>query len=122
MDNKAIASSMSLISVLMIIIVIFFGFAVFGTDNTTNVQVDMANGTNLNHTISVSGFAEEKVMPNEAYVYFSIETTADNAKDAQSANAEIWDNLKSELNKNYMKYNTESYNVYPERKWDKVIC
>jgi len=74
---------------------------------------------NNDQTVSVSGSAEKKVMPNEAYIYFTIETEASIAKDAQTQSAEIWAKIKSELDKlDYVKYSTENFNVWPNQEWD----
>ncbi len=102
---------------LFAIVIILFGILVLGQKPT---ELNLNDNTLDDHTINVSGYAENKVSPDEAYIYFTIETTAKTAKEAQTENAKIWDNLKLELEgKDYLKYQTEGYNVWPKTEWDK---
>ncbi len=72
------------------------------------------------NTVSVSGSASQKLMPDEGYINFTIETQSDKAETSQNKNAEIWDGIKAELDKlSYLKYETQSYNVYPNQEWNK---
>lgn len=102
---------------LFAIVIILFGVLVLA--KTPSEIKLIPQETDNDHVISVQGYAEEKVSPNEAYIYFTIETKAETAKEAQTKNAEIWDALKKQFNnKDYLKYQTESYNVWPDQEWD----
>lgn len=110
---------------LFAIITILFGIFVFTQDTKVQIPSDIklvSDNTLQDHIITVTGSAEQKVAPNETYIYFTIETKAKDAKTAQTKNAETWDKLKLEFkNKDYLKYQTEGYNVWPDTQWDEKL-
>ncbi|MDD4983781.1 MAG: SIMPL domain-containing protein [Candidatus ainarchaeum sp.] len=103
--------------VLIILVALIGTMSMWGGEKK---DITVYTGAENDKTISVNGSADKKVMPDEGYVNFTIETTNDKAKDAQNKNAEIWDALKLELDKkSYLKYETSNYSVYPDQKWNK---
>ena len=77
-------------------------------------------GRNPSQTVSVSGNAEVKVMPDLVSVYFNVESLADTAKEAKDANTEIVDEVVVELMRMGVGRKdivTSNYNIYPEYEW-----
>lgn len=104
--------------IVLIILVALIGTMSMWADGEKSINV-YTNADN-DKTLSVSGSADKKVMPDEGYVNFTIETIDLLAKEAQNKNAEIWDTLKLELDKKtYLKYETSNYSIYPDQKWNK---
>lgn len=71
-------------------------------------------------TVNVDGIAEVKAMPDKVAVYFNIETTGVDAKEAKDKNSEIVDNVITALIKlgfERKEITTESFNIYPEYNW-----
>lgn len=72
-------------------------------------------------TISSSGQATIKAMPDEVGIYVRIETRNKSAQIAKDENAEISDAVLTELIKlglERSQISTQSYNEYPEYNWD----
>jgi uncharacterized protein len=110
----------------LVAIVLAIALIIFGVSSFTEKPVNVNGNFDLNpsgegsQTISVQGNAAEKVTPDEAYIYFTIKTIADNSENAQNENTEIWNSIKEKLdNENYLKYNTESYNIWPKNEWNR---
>ncbi len=98
-----------LIAIILAVLVIIFGFAALK---------DNRNELNQNQ-ITVTGSSEQKVMPDEGYIYFNIETKEKSAKEATEKNNKLYDSAKKGLESfNYVKFSTESYNINKESIWD----
>jgi len=104
--------------VLIILVALIGTMSIWGENKTTIIYAGQDN----DKTISVSGSAEKDVTPDEGYINFTVETQSEKAETAQTNNAEIWDLIKLDLDKlSYLKYETQSYNVYPNQEWDKTL-
>ncbi len=71
-------------------------------------------------TVNASGIAEVNTEPDVISVYFNVETNASTAKEAKDENAEIVDNVITELVKLGLERKnivTENFNVYPDYDW-----
>jgi hypothetical protein len=71
-------------------------------------------------TVSAEGISEVKAMPNLVSVYFNVETKAKTSENATRLNAEMVNELKSNLiakGFDEEKITTQSFNVYPDYEW-----
>ena len=96
--------------VLILVIASFGGYFVWKSTQTS-----------LSQTISASGSASIKVLPDEAAIYLQILTEDKSADLAKDKNAEILDKvttalLKIELEKKDIQ--TDSFNIYPKYNYD----
>ncbi len=72
-------------------------------------------------TISVNGDAVIKVMPDLVTVYFNVDTNGASAREAEDKNAEIVDNILTELIKlgfERKEIQTQNFAVYPDYSWE----
>ena len=72
------------------------------------------------NTVSSSGAGTIEAAPDNIKIYFTIQTKADNAKEAKDLNAEITDNALTNLIKagfDRDEITTENFNLYPEYSW-----
>ena len=72
-------------------------------------------------TITTTGTAEIKAVPDLITIYFNVQTTNLTAKDAKDANSEIVDNIITVLVKEGFErkdITTENYNIYPDYTWE----
>jgi uncharacterized protein YggE len=70
--------------------------------------------------ISVSGNAEIEVSPDEATIYFAVETKAKEASDAQDQNSQLMEQVQSALRSEGVgkdDMETTGYNLYQEKIW-----
>ena len=70
--------------------------------------------------VSVQGISQIKAVPDLVTVYFSVQTSGENAKDAKDKNAEIVDAVIINLVKQGFERKeiiTENFNVYPDYSW-----
>lgn len=71
-------------------------------------------------TVNVNGAAEIKAVPDLVSIYFSIDTTASDAKTAKDKNAEIYDAVQTALIKTGLEskdIETEGFSINPEYDW-----
>jgi len=79
-----------------------------------------ANSTFYAQTVTSTGIATIKVIPDLAVVYFNIQTNGKTSQEADDSNSKIYDDMKiSLLNLGFEeeKIQTQSYSVYPEYDW-----
>jgi uncharacterized protein YggE len=77
--------------------------------------------TTQQDVLTVTGFAEESVMPDKAEAFITIETTKDTAKLSQDENTKISDEVMKSLKALGIKdseIETDSYTIYPKEQWD----
>jgi uncharacterized protein len=77
--------------------------------------------TQQQDALTVTGFAEESVMPDKAEAFITIETTKDTAKLSQDENAKISAEVMKSLKALGLKdseIETDSYTIYPKEQWD----
>jgi uncharacterized protein len=77
--------------------------------------------TTQQDVLTVTGFAEESVMPDKAEAFITIETTKDTAKLSQDENAKISEEVLKSLKALGVKdseIETDSYTIYPKEQWD----
>lgn len=74
------------------------------------------------NVVSVEGIATVMAMPDLVGVYFNIETTGDTAQEAKDSTSEILNNLVDKLvsEEGFKREEivTESFNVYPNYRWE----
>ncbi len=91
---------------------------------TTVVNATQAEAQNLK-TITVNGDHSVFAAPDKVELFFSIETTSNNAQDAQQKNAQLEAAVKSAVKVaaglQDRDIETVSYNVYPEYDWSSGI-
>jgi len=76
--------------------------------------------TNPANTITETGTATLKVLPDEISVYFSVDTQASNAADAKDTNTEIYDKVSANLVKAGFAESeilTQGYSITPVSDW-----
>src|SRR3989344_5966971 len=101
-SNKGIWITGMIVVGVIILALIYFNF--------------MGNATGQN-TISSSGEATIKVLPDFVTVYFNVQTTGQTASDASDKNTEIVSNMKDALTAlgfDESEIKTQSYSVYPD--------
>lgn len=83
---------------------------------TLVVVLSLRQGT----SITTTGNSVLKATPDLVSIYFSVETNGSNASEAKDKNAEIVDNVITELIKkgiNRDSITTENFNIYPDYEW-----
>ena len=113
------------ITVLLAVGVIVLGvFAYVAPQNLQNPVVIGSNGNTMQFdkpTVSISGNAESKEVPDEVVVYFSVQTKNNDVVQAQEENRKKMDKVIVQLKQLGLKdeqLQTDSYNVYQETQWN----
>jgi uncharacterized protein YggE len=107
MDNK-----------LFYLIAIFLGVAliVFSITSLSNNK----NDNELINTLKIKGESKITIMPNEAYIYFTIESTDLNAVISKNNVDTTWENIKTKLDAKKITYETDNYSVQPNYVWNEI--
>ncbi len=114
MKGNTILTGIAIIGLVIAVLVLAF------RPSITNTTTPGGTVPGERNTISATGTAETKVMPDEASVYLSIETLKDTADASKNENSLISDRVMSSLNEIGIRdkeIETLNYNIYPEYDW-----
>lgn len=103
MDNK-----------MFYLIAIFLGIAliVFAITNLSNSDNEFKN------TLKINGESKLTIAPNEAYIYFTIESKDLNSIISKGNVDSTWNNIKTKLDVEKIKYETNNYTIQPNYVWN----
>lgn len=103
MDNK-----------MFYLIAIFLGIAliVFAITNLSNSDNEFKN------TLKINGESKLTIAPNEAYIYFTIESKDLNSIISKGNVDSTWNNIKTKLDAEKIKYETNNYTIQPNYVWN----
>lgn len=98
------------------LIAIFMAIAliVFAITNLSN------NDNELINTLKIKGESKITIMPNEAYIYFTIESTDLNSIISKENVDNTWANIKTKLDAKEINYETDNYSVQPNYVWNEI--
>jgi len=102
------------ITIIIVLAVLILAFMVIYLFKSAIFPYDIKN------KITVEGVATVDAVPDLVAVYFNIETQGNTSSEAKDANAEIVDNLETELIKlglERKEITTQNYNIYQDYDW-----
>ncbi len=108
--NNNIITGIAIVGLVIAVLVLAFRPAIIGGGTVPGEK----------NTVSATGIAETKIMPDEASVYLTVETLKDTADQSKNENTAISDRVMSALKNLDIKdsdIETMNYNIYPEYDW-----
>jgi len=102
-QKQGIFNILGLIIIIVVLILVLNLFSVNPEKCSENIR-----------TLTLKAEGQAKSFPDIGVVSVSIKTLDKNASKAQTHNAELFQNMKKELNNSVKKIESEAYNIYPD--------
>jgi len=103
---------------LLYVIAAFLGIALIIFAITSITNNEQINNDNLKNILKIQGESKINIMPNEGYIYFTIQSEDKNSVISKNNVDQTWQELKIKLDSEKIRYETINYSVQPNYVWN----